>query len=109
MKDLSINHLEIGFITSTFVLAFAVFQIPLGLIVDSWGARKTQVSLFVIGAIAIVTFGMSSSVISLSVTRAFLGIGMAGSFFCAVKAITDRVPKEDIPYYTGIVLAFGGG
>ena len=108
MKDLSINHLEIGFITSTFVLAFAIFQIPLGLIVDSWGPRKTQISLFVIGAIAIVMFGMSSSVISLSVTRALLGIGMAGSFICAVKAIADRVPKEEIPYYTGIILAFGG-
>ncbi len=108
MEDLSLNHLQIGFITSTFVLAFAIFQIPLGLIVDSWGARKTQASLFIVGAIAIVLFGMSSSVTALSVTRAFLGIGMAGSFICAVKAITDRVESDKIPYYTGIILAFGG-
>jgi predicted MFS family arabinose efflux permease len=108
MKDLSINHLEIGLITSTFVLAFAIFQIPLGLIVDSWGARKTQISLFIVGAVASGLFGMSSSVWSLSITRALLGIGMAGSFICAVKAIADRVPKEQIPYYTGIILAFGG-
>lgn len=108
MVDLSLSHLQIGFITSTFVLAFAIFQIPLGLIVDAWGARKTQISLFVIGAIAIVLFGMASSVSMLSVTRALLGIGMAGSFICAVKAITDRVPIDQIPYYTGIILAFGG-
>ena len=108
MEDLSLNHLQIGFITSTFVLAFAIFQIPLGLIVDSWGARKTQVSLFIVGAIAIVLFGMSSSATWLSITRAILGIGMAGSFICAVKAITDRVESEKIPYYTGIILAFGG-
>lgn len=108
MIDLSLNHLQIGFITSTFVLAFAIFQIPLGLIVDSWGARKTQVTLFVIAAIAIVLFGLSSSVLNLSITRALLGIGMAGSFICAVKAITDRVEPDKIPYYTGIILAFGG-
>jgi len=108
MKDLSINHLEIGLITSTFVLAFAIFQMPLGLIVDSWGARKTQITLFIVGAVASALFGMSSSVWPLSITRALLGIGMAGSFICAVKAITDRVPKEQIPYYTGIILAFGG-
>jgi len=108
MKDLSINHLEIGLITSTFVLAFAIFQIPLGIIVDSWGARKTQITLFIVGAIASALFGMSSSVWSLSITRALLGIGMAGSFICAVKAITDRVPSDKIPYYTGIILAFGG-
>ena len=108
MEDLSLNHLQIGFITSTFVLAFAIFQIPLGLIVDSWGARKTQVSLFIVGAIASVLFGMSSSATWLSITRAILGIGMAGSFICAVKAITDRVESEKIPYYTGIILAFGG-
>ncbi len=108
MEDLSLNHLQIGFVTSTFVLAFAIFQIPLGLIVDSWGARKTQVSLFIVGAIASVLFGMSSSATWLSITRAILGIGMAGSFICAVKAITDRVESEKIPYYTGIILAFGG-
>lgn len=108
MEDLSLNHVQIGFITSTFVLAFAIFQIPLGLIVDSWGTRKTQVSLFLVGAVAIVLFGMSSSVTALSVTRAFLGIGMAGSFICAVKAIADRVESDKIPYYTGIILAFGG-
>ena len=108
MEDLSLNHLQIGFVTSTFVLAFAIFQIPLGLIVDSWGARKTQVSLFIVGAIASVLFGMSSSATWLSITRAILGIGMAGSFICAVKAITDRVESDKIPYYTGIILAFGG-
>lgn len=108
MQDLSLNHIQIGFITSTFVLAFAIFQIPLGLIVDSWGARKTQIALFLIGAVAIVLFGMSSSVSMLSITRALLGIGMAGSFICAVKAIADRVESDKIPYYTGIILAFGG-
>ncbi len=108
MVDLSLNHVQIGFITSTFVLAFAIFQIPLGLIVDSWGARKTQIALFVVAALAIVLFGLSSSVLNLSITRALLGIGMAGSFICAVKAITDRVEPDKIPYYTGIILAFGG-
>lgn len=108
ITDLSLNHIDIGLITSTFVLAFAIFQIPLGLIVDSWGARKTQVTLFVVAAIAVVLFGLSSSVTSLSITRALLGIGMAGSFICAVKAIADRVESDKIPYYTGIILAFGG-
>lgn len=108
MHDLSINHLEIGFITSTFVLAFAFFQIPLGLIVDSWGARKTQVALFIVAGVAVVLFGLSSTVTTLSITRALLGIGMAGSFICAVKAVADRVESDKIPYYSGIILAFGG-
>ena len=108
MEDLSLNHAQIGLITSTFVLAFAIFQLPLGLMVDSWGARKTQIPLFLVGAIASVLFGLSSSVTWLSITRALLGIGMAGSFICAVKAITDRVESDKIPYYTGIILAFGG-
>jgi len=108
MVDLSLNHLEIGFITSTFVLAFAITQIPLGIIVDAWGARKTQVSFFIVAAFGIVMFGLSSSVAFLSISRAILGIGMAGSFIAAVKAITDRVESDKIPYYTGIILAFGG-
>jgi len=108
MEDLSLDHVQIGFITSTFVLAFAFTQIPLGIIVDSWGARKTQVSFFVVAGLGIIMFGLSSSVAFLSISRAILGIGMAGSLIAAVKAITDRVDSEKIPYYTGIILAFGG-
>ncbi len=106
--ELQLNTADLGFMTSTFVLAFAAVQIPLGMMLDSWGPRKTQCLMFLIGAAGIVVFSLSSSVWLLATGRAIIGIGMAGGLMAAFKAIADRVDRDDIPFYNGIILGCGG-
>ena len=108
IESLSINHADIGLITSTFLLTFAITQIPLGILLDSWGARKTQTLFFFIGGVGIIIFGLASNVGILALGRGILGVGMAGGLMAAFKAVADRVQKEKIPYYNGIILAIGG-
>ena len=108
MESLSLNHIEIGFITSTFLITFAITQIPLGILLDSWGARKTQTLFFFIGGVGIIIFGLASNVGMLALGRGILGIGMAGGLLAAFKAVADWVQKDRIPFYNGIILASGG-
>ena len=108
LESLSLNHAEIGFVTSIFLLTFAITQIPLGILLDSWGARKTQTLFFFIGGVGIIIFALASDVGILALGRGILGVGMAGGLMAAFKAVTDRVQKDKIPYYNGIILAAGG-
>ncbi len=108
MESLNLSPVEVGFVTSTFVLTFALTQIPLGIVLDSLGARKTQALFFVIGGIGIIIFGLASNVWQLALGRAVLGIGMAGGLMAAFKAVSDSVCTERVPYYNGIILAAGG-
>ncbi|MEE9176074.1 MAG: MFS transporter, partial [Thermodesulfobacteriota bacterium] len=87
LESLSLNHLEIGFITSTFLITFAITQIPLGILLDSWGARKTQTLFFFIGGVGIIIFGLASNVGMLALGRGILGVGMAGGLLAAFKAV----------------------
>jgi MFS family permease len=100
--------MEIGFVTSTFVLTFALTQISLGMLLDTWGARRTQTIFYCIGGTGIIIFGLAPNVALLAIGRAILGIGMAGGLVAAVKAVSDSVGKEQIPFYNGVILAMGG-
>ncbi len=108
MVDLSISSDAVGLLTSTYVLMFALTQIPLGLLLDRWGARLTQTLFYIVGGIGIIVFALSSHVWSLALGRGILGIGMAGGLMAAFKAISDWYDKDSIPFYNGIILAAGG-
>lgn len=108
MQDLGLGNVEMGWITSVFLLTFALVQLPLGVLLDYWGPRKTQTLLFVVGAVGITLFGFASDVAMLALGRGILGIGMAGGLMAAVKAVADWCHEQEIPFYNGIILGAGG-
>jgi MFS family permease len=108
MQSLDLNAMQIGWVTSTYVLAFAVAQIPLGVLLDHWGPRKTQALFFLFGTLGIILFGIAQNITILTLGRTLLGIGMAGGLMAAFKAITDWVENDEVPFYNGIILASGG-
>jgi len=73
MENMHLSTEEIGFVTSTFVLTFALTQLPLGTLLDHWGARKTQTLFIIIGAAGIIIFGLASNLTMLSLCRAVPG------------------------------------
>ena len=107
-EALHLNHAEIGWVTSTFLLSVALAQVPLGILLDSWGARKTQALLFAVAGCGIVLFGLADDVTLLALGRAISGIGMAGGLMAAIKAISDWVERDEIPVYNSVILVAGG-
>ena len=96
MQDLGLGNVEMGWITSVFLLTFALVQLPLGVLLDYWGPRKTQTLLFVAGAVGITLFGFASDVATLALGRGILGVGMAGGLMAAVKAVADWCHEQEI-------------
>ena len=107
-QDLHIAAVEMGGITSLFLLTFALMQLPVGLLLDRWGPWKVQGVLFVIGAAGITLFGLATNVTMLAAGRAILGIGMAGGLMAAFKATADWCEADDVPFFNSIILGVGG-
>lgn len=107
-QELHLASVEMGWITSLFLLTFALMQLPVGLLLDRWGPWKTQSLLFIIGAVGITLFGLSSDVTMLAIGRAILGVGMAGGLVAAFKATADWCTAEEVPFYNSIILGVGG-
>ena len=107
-QDLHIASVEMGGITSLFLLTFALMQLPVGLLLDRWGPWRVQSALFVIGAAGITLFGLATNVAMLAAGRAILGIGMAGGLMAAFKATADGCKADEVPFYNSIILGIGG-
>ena len=99
---------ELGLLNATYFLAYALFQIPLGTLLDNYGAKKVQSLLFVIGGFGLVISGTSNLIEVIAIGHAFLGIGMSGGLMAAFKMIVQWFPSEKIPILNGVMMTFGG-
>ena len=106
-EDLGINAEQLGLITSVYFLTFALFQLPLGILLDKYGARKVQTVLFIIASIGATTFALGNDVFQLTVGRGLIGLGVSGALMGAFKAISVWFPKEKLSLLIAVYLGFG--
>ncbi|WP_170179640.1 MFS transporter [Parashewanella spongiae] len=99
---------ELGLLNATYFLAYALFQIPLGTLLDNYGARKIQSVLFIIGGLGLLLSGVTNHIGVIAIGHALLGIGMSGGLMAAFKMIVQWFPSEKIPILNGIMMTFGG-
>ena len=107
-NDLNLNAEQLGLITSAYFLTFGLFQLPLGVLLDKYGARKVQSILFLIAAIGAILFSLGNDVWSLVTARGLIGLGVSGALMAAFKAFAVWYPKERLPLLIGLFMSAGG-
>jgi predicted MFS family arabinose efflux permease len=108
IAELHLDESGLGLITSTYLYAFTLFQLPLGLLLDRYGPRRVQAALLFIAGIGSLAFAMNSSVPVLAVCRGVIGLGLSGGLMAAFKANALWLPKARVPLANSVVVAFGG-
>jgi len=88
MRELGASAQSLAALTSVMFLSSAIFQIPCGILLDRFGARRTIPVMLVVSGIGAGLFGYATSVGGLVVARAVMGAGgavlvMAGIVMCA--------------------------
>lgn len=107
-QELGLDATSLGLLTSAYFLAFALFQFPLGVLLDRYGPRRVQAGLLVVAASGALIFGLSHSLTGLLAGRALIGLGVSGCLMAAFKAFTQWFPAHKLPAMNGYVLASGG-
>lgn len=91
MNDLNLSESQWGWVLSSFILSYGLFQIPLG----AWGDKKGQhvvLSIIVLWWSVFTGFtGMAGSFVMLLMIRFLFGIGEAGAYPCMTGAIGRRL------------------
>ncbi len=115
MPALGLTDQQMGFIFSSFVVGYALFQIPGGWLGDRWGARLvlTIGLLWWSGFTALTAVTATSSlaglmgiVAALALVRFLLGAGEAVALPTFNRAVTDWLPPRERGL--GIGIAIGG-
>ncbi len=108
VADLGLDPAALGLMTSAYFLAFAAFQIPLGLLLDRYGPRRVQSLLLCAAALGAGVFAIGQGPATLILGRALIGLGVAGGLMASFKAITLWFPRTRWPLVNGCFLAMGG-
>jgi sugar phosphate permease len=59
VRDIGLSASELGFLTAAYLLAFAGFQLPLGVLLDRFGPRRTQTVLIGLTGVGALIFAAS--------------------------------------------------
>lgn len=106
--DLGLDATALGVLTSAYFVAFAAFQLPLGLLLDRFGPRRVHGLLLLLAAAGSALFSMGEHLWQLWLARALIGLGVAAGLMAALKAITQWFPERRWPVVNGCFLAMGG-
>ena len=107
VDDVGVNAAGLGLLTAVFLIASGASQVPIGVLLDRFGPRRTQASLFPVAALGAFVFAAGTGVGGLTAGRALIGIGVAGAMMAGFKAIVVWFPRERIPLINGCFMAAG--
>jgi len=97
----------LGLLSSAYFLAFALSQLPLGLLLDRYGPRRVNAVLLLVAAAGGVWFATAQSAESAIAARTMIGLGVSGCLMAALTAFVLWYPPERISTMNAI--AFSGG
>ncbi len=107
-RDIGIDAAGLGLLTSVYLLTFAAFQIPLGVLLDRYGPKLTQVFLLMFAVLGAVIFARAESAGGLIIGRALIGFGVSGCLMASFKAFVQYFPRHHLPLANGIIFMIGG-
>jgi hypothetical protein len=105
--DIGLSATALGLLTSAYLFAFALFQLPLGVLLDRYGPRRVQTGLFGCAAAGSLLFSIGDDVVTLTVARALIGLGFAGGLMSGFKAVVLWVPEPRRALANASVMSFG--
>jgi MFS family permease len=108
IDELGFGAEDLGLLTSIYFLIFAAAQLPMGVLLDRYGARIVTVTTFAIGGAGCLVFSLSHDIALLALGRALMGLGMSVALMGGFKAMADWLPREKIAFGNGIILMAGG-
>jgi sugar phosphate permease len=87
VAEIGLSAAELGLLTAAYLGAFALFQLPLGVLLDRYGPRRVQATLFGVAALGCLLFAIGTDALELTAARALIGLGFSGGLMSGFKAI----------------------
>jgi MFS family permease len=107
VADFHLSAGDLGLLVSAYFLASALFQAPLGLIMDRYGPRRVQAVMILFGGIGALIFGAAATWPVALIGRVVMGLGAAGALMTSIQAVTLWFPTARWPFFNGVVLSVG--
>jgi sugar phosphate permease len=101
-KEFGFDKVTMGIIFSSFVWAYAAFQVPGGWLGDRFGARNVLTIIVGYWSIMTAATAAATGAVSFVVVRFLFGIGEAGAFPGATRAMQLWYPRHERGFVQGV-------
>jgi MFS transporter, ACS family, hexuronate transporter len=101
-KDLQLSDQDYAFIVNLFLIAYTTATLLSGRVVDRLGVRVSMALFVTWWSIANILTGFARSLTTLGIFRFLLGLGEAGNWIAAPKAVSDWFPAAERGLAVGI-------
>jgi sugar phosphate permease len=98
----------LGVLGSAYFYPYAIMQLPVGLLADSWGPRKTVAAFFVLAGLGSLTMGMAPGLGLAIAGRILVGFGVSTVFVCNFKLLSEWFTPGEFVVMGGVFMAAGG-
>ncbi len=106
-RDLHLSPRGLGLVGGVFFYAFALVQVPLGLLLDRAGAKWTMTALNLVGILGAVLFSAAEGVRGAVLGRALIGVGMASNLMGSLKLFTQWFDVRRFATLSGLLVSLG--
>jgi len=108
VKAFGISGAVLGILASAYFYPYACMQLPVGLLADSLGPRKTVTTFLLIACFGAILFGFSPNITVAIFARVLVGLGVAALFVPTMKILAEWFRVKEFATMTGILMAVGG-
>ncbi|GAB5376667.1 MAG: MFS transporter [Acuticoccus sp.] len=105
--DLGLSTADLGFLTSVYLAGFALWQLPLGVMMDRYGPRRVEGVVLLLAVVGCVMFAMAGSFAELAAGRFLMGLGFSMCLMAPFTAYRKWFSPDKLPMVVGFHMAFG--
>lgn len=98
----------LGLLSSAYFYPYAAMQLPAGILVDSWGPRKTVTVFFALAALGSIMMGLAQNMSLALLGRMLVGVGVSTVFVSNFKLLAEWFSPRKFTIMGGIFMAMGG-
>jgi sugar phosphate permease len=107
-RDLALTAADLGLLTSAYFIAFGLFQLPLGILLDRYGPRRVESTLLLFAALGTLIFAFGRNIAELGIGRGFIGLGVSACLMAALKNFWQWYPAERQAALSAAIMVAGG-
>lgn len=108
MVDLSLDAQAFGLLSSSFLLPYALLQIPFGLLLDRLPTGKVLGISCLFCTLSTLGFSYADNYLLLLFFRTLSGVGSAVAVLACMKIAITEFPKSYFGIFAGVILFIGG-
>ncbi len=106
-RELALTADRLGFVSAIYFAAFALMQIPTGLLLDRFGPRRTTGGLMLMAVAGSAIFALAGNFAALVLGQVLMGIGTAAGFMGGVVLCARWFPARRFATMSGLMLGIG--